>query len=111
MLTLAAALTICLAEKPLAVMVHGAGGGGWEYFLWEPVFERAGYEVIKIEQYDNLDVMLTRMSLKKYGRLRRAVLTVVHLFAGMLQMRNQLIAYARPKGTDDIAVGGPSSLG
>jgi pimeloyl-ACP methyl ester carboxylesterase len=28
------------------VMVHGAGGGGWEYDLWKPVFERAGYRVV-----------------------------------------------------------------
>lgn len=27
-------------------MVHGAGGGGWEYFLWQPVFERAGWKVV-----------------------------------------------------------------
>lgn len=26
-------------------MVHGAGGGGWEYDFWRPVFERAGYRV------------------------------------------------------------------
>ncbi len=32
-------------EKPLAVMVHGAGGGGWEYDFWKPVFEKAGWEV------------------------------------------------------------------
>lgn len=27
-------------------MVHGAGGGGWEYHLWQPVFEKAGWTVI-----------------------------------------------------------------
>ena len=31
--------------KPLVVMIHGAGGGGWEYRFWKPVFEKAGYEV------------------------------------------------------------------
>lgn len=33
------------AEKPLAVMIHGAGGGGWEYDFWKPIFEKAGWEV------------------------------------------------------------------
>lgn len=28
------------------VLIHGAGGGGWEYDLWKPVFERAGYRFI-----------------------------------------------------------------
>src|ERR1044072_9773573 len=32
--------------KPVAVMVHGAGGGGWEYKFWKPVFEAAGYRVV-----------------------------------------------------------------
>lgn len=27
-------------------MVHGAGGGGWEYHLWQPVFEKAGWTVV-----------------------------------------------------------------
>ncbi|GAB4453089.1 MAG: hypothetical protein OHK0029_05180 [Armatimonadaceae bacterium] len=30
----------------VAVMVHGAGGGGWEYDLWKPVWEKAGWKVI-----------------------------------------------------------------
>ncbi len=34
--------------KPIGtvVMVHGAGGGGWEWDLWKPVFESAGWQVI-----------------------------------------------------------------
>lgn len=32
--------------RPVAVMIHGAGGGGWEYRFWRPVFERAGYRVV-----------------------------------------------------------------
>lgn len=28
------------------VMIHGAGGGGWEYALWQPIFRAAGYRVI-----------------------------------------------------------------
>jgi pimeloyl-ACP methyl ester carboxylesterase len=33
--------------KPTTVvMVHGAGGGGWEYDLWKPVFVKAGWKVI-----------------------------------------------------------------
>lgn len=27
-------------------MVHGAGGGGWEYRFWGPIFQKAGYHVI-----------------------------------------------------------------
>ncbi len=33
-------------ERTTAVLIHGAGGGGWEYDLWRPVFIAAGYEVI-----------------------------------------------------------------
>lgn len=28
------------------VMIHGAGGGGWEYDLWRPIFTAAGYRMI-----------------------------------------------------------------
>jgi pimeloyl-ACP methyl ester carboxylesterase len=34
------------APKSVAVMIHGAGGGGWEYRSWRPVFEKAGYRVV-----------------------------------------------------------------
>jgi pimeloyl-ACP methyl ester carboxylesterase len=34
------------APKATVVMIHGAGGGGWEYDLWKPVFEKAGYRVV-----------------------------------------------------------------
>lgn len=27
-------------------MIHGAGGGGWEYDKWEPVFTKAGWKVV-----------------------------------------------------------------
>ncbi|RYG34674.1 alpha/beta hydrolase [bacterium] len=30
---------------PLAIFVHGAGGGGWEWIVWKREFERLGYEV------------------------------------------------------------------
>lgn len=30
----------------VVVMIHGAGGGGWEYDRWKPIFERAGWTVI-----------------------------------------------------------------
>ncbi|MFN3682350.1 MAG: alpha/beta hydrolase [Fimbriimonadaceae bacterium] len=33
--------------RPLSVaMIHGAGGGAWEFRLWRRVFERAGWAVI-----------------------------------------------------------------
>jgi pimeloyl-ACP methyl ester carboxylesterase len=28
------------------VCIHGAGGGGWEYAKWDPLFRAAGYRVI-----------------------------------------------------------------
>lgn len=28
------------------VCIHGAGGGGWEYALWQPAFTAAGYTMI-----------------------------------------------------------------
>lgn len=34
------------AIKPVAVLIHGAGGGGWEYRSWEPVLRKLGYQVI-----------------------------------------------------------------
>lgn len=41
------ALSIPLTDqKPIVVMVHGAGGGGWEYDFWKPVWTKAGFEVI-----------------------------------------------------------------
>lgn len=33
-------------QAPVAVLVHGAGGGGWEYRTWEPVLRRLGYVVV-----------------------------------------------------------------
>lgn len=27
-------------------MIHGAGGGGWEYDKWRPVFQKAGWTVV-----------------------------------------------------------------
>lgn len=40
------AATAAVTLHPVAVMIHGAGGGGWEYRFWKAVFERAGYRVI-----------------------------------------------------------------
>jgi alpha-beta hydrolase superfamily lysophospholipase len=37
---------LAFAPRATVVMIHGAGGGGWEYDLWKPVFERSGYGVI-----------------------------------------------------------------
>ncbi len=28
------------------ILIHGAGGGAWEYALWQPVFTAAGYRVV-----------------------------------------------------------------
>jgi pimeloyl-ACP methyl ester carboxylesterase len=35
-----------MASTATVLMVHGAGGGGWEYDLWSPVFAKAGYAVV-----------------------------------------------------------------
>lgn len=43
MLFLMVAMTVA---KGTIVMIHGAGGGGWEYDKWVPVFERQGWKVI-----------------------------------------------------------------
>ena len=44
---LSALIALVSASSPVTVvMIHGAGGGGWEYDHWRPVFERAGYQVI-----------------------------------------------------------------
>ena len=29
-----------------AVMLHGAGGGGWEWRFWEPVFQKRGWKTV-----------------------------------------------------------------
>jgi pimeloyl-ACP methyl ester carboxylesterase len=39
-------LPLLLMVKPLALFVHGAGGGGWEYKIWKTEFEKAGYKVV-----------------------------------------------------------------
>lgn len=33
-------------SRPVAVMIHGAGGGGWEWRFWQEEFERAGWKVV-----------------------------------------------------------------
>lgn len=40
------ACAIAFAARPVAVMIHGAGGGGWEWDLWRPVFQKAGWDVV-----------------------------------------------------------------
>ena len=34
------------AQGKAALLVHGAGGGGWEYDLWRDAFERRGWRVV-----------------------------------------------------------------
>jgi pimeloyl-ACP methyl ester carboxylesterase len=38
-----------------AIMIHGAGGGGWEYARWQPVFTAAGYGVITKDLLPSVD--------------------------------------------------------
>ncbi len=39
-------LATAFLAKGTIVMIHGAGGGGWEYDKWVPVFEKRGWKVI-----------------------------------------------------------------
>lgn len=32
-------------ERPHVLMIHGAGGGGWEYDFWKPAWESVGFTV------------------------------------------------------------------
>lgn len=45
-----AGLTVAIAGlvvgRGTVVMIHGAGGGGWEYDFWKPQFTHAGYKVV-----------------------------------------------------------------
>ena len=45
---LASLATTCAkqAQGKAALLVHGAGGGGWEYDLWRDAFERRGWRVV-----------------------------------------------------------------
>lgn len=33
-------------RKGTLVLIHGAGGGGWEYDLWKPILEKQGWNVV-----------------------------------------------------------------
>jgi len=35
-----------MKQPKTIILVHGAGGGGWEYDLWKPVFTAAGYQFV-----------------------------------------------------------------
>lgn len=39
------AAILALTPQPTAVMIHGAGAGGWEYEFWRAPFEQAGWRV------------------------------------------------------------------
>jgi len=43
---IAPVLMAFLATQGTVVLVHGAGGGGWEYAPWRPRIERAGYKFL-----------------------------------------------------------------
>jgi pimeloyl-ACP methyl ester carboxylesterase len=47
--TLALAFAAQSYSGGTALMIHGAGGGGWEYDLWKPVFEQRGWRVVAID--------------------------------------------------------------
>lgn len=39
-------LASLILVPPTAVLIHGAGGGGWEYRAWVKPLEKAGYRVV-----------------------------------------------------------------
>ncbi|MBS1721842.1 MAG: alpha/beta fold hydrolase [Armatimonadetes bacterium] len=41
-----AVLVAAIVTQGTVVMVHGAGGGGWEYDFWKPVFQQTGWKVV-----------------------------------------------------------------
>lgn len=43
---LAMLLAAATLNPKVAIMIHGAGGGGWEWTFWAKRFEKAGYQVI-----------------------------------------------------------------
>ncbi len=45
MISTLALASVLTAPAGTAVMIHGAGGGGWEYDFWRPVFARNGWNV------------------------------------------------------------------
>jgi hypothetical protein len=59
------------------------------------LLERSGYRDVVVEPYDNLDVMVLRMSLQPRPRLRRATLRLIHTLAAWTGRPNQLVAYGR----------------
>lgn len=48
LMVLGVGLPICAnaQARNVVVMIHGAGGGGWEYDRWKPVWEQAGWQVV-----------------------------------------------------------------
>ena len=36
-------------QAPLVVLVHGAGGGAWEWVVWRPILESRGYRVEAVD--------------------------------------------------------------
>ena len=64
--------------KPRAVFVHGAGGGGWEWAIWQRVFAAHGWRSVARD-------LLPVQKLKR-SQLHRQVLK--HLQCHMQQLRN-----------------------
>lgn len=66
------------------------------------LLERSGYRDVVVEPYDNLEVMVLRMSLQPRARLRRVALRLIHVVAAWTGRPNQLVAFARvtPRAAD-----------
>ena len=82
-----------LAPKPVAVMIHGAGGGGWEYKFWQETFEQKGWEVRAPDMVPS-DKGLAKTSLDDYvsqtikaaGDARPVVLIGASMGGGLVLM-------------------------
>jgi pimeloyl-ACP methyl ester carboxylesterase len=61
-------------HRPVTLMVHGAGGGGWEFNVWRGHFEAAGWRV-RSPDLKPVDAGLEVTTLDDYlGQMRRIVL-------------------------------------
>lgn len=75
-----AGVRVAAAPADVAVMIHGAGGGGWEYDRWRPLFARAGWQVVapdlvpakgglEATTFDDYVQQVTEWVPQKHGRL------------------------------------------
>ncbi len=92
---LAAGLVIAntAVTKPHVVMIHGAGGGGWEYDFWRPIWEKTGFQVSTPDMMPrNGDYVQTTFTdylnqTKTAGKGKRPLILVGASMGGILVLR------------------------